>query len=169
MVACGYISCQLHTKQQHTKQQRAVSYAAGMRYGRTPPLLFRMQRRARAQCCRRAHHARTGPDAHPTRHRCVCACPCAAQDNAISAEIVSDGLMKEDLMEELDLTELESDAVLLGCCACSVFMSPAGHHDTSRRDHACSHVGMELMRIAFAMAYRGICPSACPEGSRGHP
>ena len=37
------------------------------------------------------------------------------QENAISAEIVSDGLIKEDLMEELALTELECDAVLLGC------------------------------------------------------
>ena len=45
----------------------------------------------------------------------TCSRPRVPQENAISAEIVSDGLIKEDLMEELALTELECDAVLLGC------------------------------------------------------
>ena len=35
------------------------------------------------------------------------------QENAITAEIISDGLIKEDLMDELELTEIECDAVLL--------------------------------------------------------
>ena len=61
------------------------------------------RRLAFALCCR----ARTSP--------LTCSCPRVPQENAISAEIVSDGLIKEDLMEELALTELECDAVLLGC------------------------------------------------------
>ena len=45
----------------------------------------------------------------------MCACARAAQENAINAEIISDGLMKDDLMDELELSELEYDAVQLGC------------------------------------------------------
>jgi len=127
------------------------------------------RRLAFALCLRVAHQPADvlSPGCSPTCVRCAR----AAQDNAISAETVSYGLMQEDLREELELTELQCDAVLLGCVYFSM------HLDSSRSDSARTDANVDQdlpgtskeRECAFARHERALLRLRSSWGLEGNP